>query len=175
MEEPTLDWGRRETANCPIGLAVDVLGDRWSLLLLRELAFGVDRFDAVREHLGISRRTLTERLDALVGAGVAERVPYREPGQRTRHRYQLTAAGRDVLPLLIAFGAWGQRYRGEVRSPVRMVHRDCGGTVSPRLQCSAGHDVGDPAQVLPTGRRSRDRESPAATRQSTPAPYQAKS
>lgn len=153
-----LDWAGRTAEDCPIGLAVGVLGDRWSLLVLRELAFGVDRFDGVQEHLGISRRTLSERLEALVLADIVQRVPYRDAGQRTRHRYQLTSAGAQVLPLLIALGAWGERYRRDgSRSPVRMVHADCGGSVHTRLRCSAGHDVLDPSDVTPRLRSHVDR------------------
>lgn len=165
------DWAAVPTAGCPIGLAVGVIGDRWSLLLLRELAFGVDRFDAVQEHLGVSRRTLTERLDALVQAGVARRVPYKEAGQRTRHRYELTGAGSEVLPLLVALAAWGERYRAtastrpdgeppsadragaDLRSPLRMHHAGCGRTVLPRLLCTAGHEV-PAAEIEPRLRRT---------------------
>ncbi len=153
-----LDWAGRPVADCPIGLAVGLLGDRWSLLMLRELSFGVDRFDAVQEHLGISRRTLSERFDALVEADVVRRVPYRDPGQRTRLRYQLTPAGEEVLPLLMALGAWGERYRRDgKRSAIRMVHADCGGSVYSRLRCSAGHDVLDLADVTPGLRSPRQR------------------
>jgi len=153
-----LTWSGQTTADCPIGLAVGLIGDRWSLLVLRELAFGVDRFDAVQEHLGISRRTLTERLDALVDAEIVRRVPYRDPGQRTRHRYQLTAAGDEVLPLLIALGAWGERYRRDgSRSPVRMAHSGCGGSVYSQLRCTGGHEVQAPTDVIPRLRSAPDR------------------
>ncbi len=153
-----LDWAGRTVADCPIGLAVGVLGDRWSLLVLRELAFGVDRFDAVQAHLGISRRTLSERFEALLEADIVQRVPYRDPGQRTRHRYQLTAAGDEVLPLLMALAEWGEHYRRDgTRSAVRMVHAECGGSVHSQLRCSAGHDVRDVADVTPGLRSPRQR------------------
>lgn len=90
----------------------------WALLILRELAFGVDRFDVLQEHLAISRRTLTERLDSLVATQIAERTPYKEPGQRTRNRYQLTVAGHEVLPLLRR-----RTDRGLDRLPSRHRHR----------------------------------------------------
>ncbi|MBA2390099.1 MAG: helix-turn-helix transcriptional regulator [Geodermatophilaceae bacterium] len=149
VEQGALDWSGQSTAECPIGLAVGLIGDRWSLLVLRELAFGVDRFDAVQEHLQVSRRTLAERLDTLVEADIVHRVPYRDPGQRTRHRYELTATGADVLPLLMAFGAWGERHRTGGRSPVRMVHANCGRGVHPGLRCSGGHDLADSSQIIP--------------------------
>lgn len=157
MDTPstTLDWSAIPTDNCPIGLAVGQIGDRWTLLILRELSFGVDRFDALQEHLDISRRTLTERLDALVEAGIAARAPYKEPGQRTRHRYQLTAAGQEVLPLLLALGAWGERLRrGTGQSPLRINHEGCGRAVVPKLVCTAGHEV-SVDEVAPQLRRVR--------------------
>lgn len=156
LNRPTaIDWLAVPTDGCPIARAVGVLGDRWSLLILRELAFGVDRFDAVQEHLAISRRTLTERLDALVAAQVAERTPYKEPGQRTRKRYRLTAAGHEVLPLLLALGAWGERYGQDgAASPLRMNHAGCGRAVRPKLVCTAGHEVGID-EVQPQLRRPR--------------------
>lgn len=170
MAEAELDWSAVPTDGCPIGLAAGLLGDRWSLLVLRELAFGVDRFDAIQEHLGISRRTLTERLDALVEARITERTPYKEPGQRTRHRYALTAVGREVLPLLLSLGAWGERYRAmdagppvgdgasreasrSARSPLRMHHAGCGRAVVPRLLCTAGHEV-PASDIVPRLRRT---------------------
>lgn len=109
-----LDWPAVATDACPIGLAVSLIGDCWSLLILRELAFGVDRFDA---------------------AGA------RSPSGWDR--YRLTAAGEEVLPLLLALGAWGERYRQDgARSPLRMNHEGCGRAVVPKLSCTAGHEVG---------------------------------
>jgi DNA-binding HxlR family transcriptional regulator len=112
-------WQDVDASQCSIAHAADVIGDRWSLLLLREIALGVDRFDGMQAHLSASRRTMADRLDALVRHGVVERVPHKEPGQRVRHRYRLTAAGEDLRPLLQALGDWGAKHRPGRRRPPR--------------------------------------------------------
>lgn len=141
---PALDWATVDVSLCSIGHAATILGDRWSLLVLREIALGVDRFDAVQAHLQVSRRTLTERLDALFAAGVIERVPYKEPGQRVRYRYRLTASGRDLRPVLQALGDWGAKHRlDDVGPPVTIARCSCGAPLRLRLRCTAGHDVED--------------------------------
>lgn len=137
-----LAWIEVDPRNCSIGHALATVGDRWSLLVLRELAFDVDRFDTIQAHLDVSRRTLTERLDTLVARGIVERLPYKEPGQRTRHRYQLTPTGADLLPVLFALAAWGNQHRpDDTEPPVIMVHHGCGAPVALQLRCSAGHEI----------------------------------
>ncbi len=84
-----------------------VVGDAWTVLVLRDLFNGVRRFDDLAAHLGIARNVLTRRLATLVEEGVVERVPYREPGSRERHEYRLTAAGRDLRPVILAMLTWG--------------------------------------------------------------------
>ena len=93
----------------------EVVGDGWTVLVLRDLFNGVRRFDDLAAHLGIARNVLTRRLAALVEEGIVERVPYREPGARERHEYRLTAAGRDLRPVLLAMLAWGDAHRAGPR------------------------------------------------------------
>ncbi|WP_229739908.1 winged helix-turn-helix transcriptional regulator [Nocardia rhizosphaerihabitans] len=78
--------------------------------MLREVALGVRRFDAIQEATGASRAILGARLRGLTQSGVLERVEYREPGSRTRHEYRLTAAGRELQPVLTALMQWGDKY-----------------------------------------------------------------
>ena len=138
----SLDWASVDAENCSIGYAVDVFGDRWSLLVLRELSLDVDRFDAIQTHLGISRRTLAERLGRLVDAGLVERIPYDTPGQRVRHRYGLTRAGAALGPVVAALREWGDAHRSDDReAPVRLVHTGCGHDARLHLRCTAGHDL----------------------------------
>jgi DNA-binding HxlR family transcriptional regulator len=116
---------------CPIGRAGDLLGDRWTLLILRDATAGITRFDAFRENLGIADNILSARLARLVEAGVLVKVPYRD-GNRTRQEYRLTEAGADLLPLLRALADWGTRYTSPATeaAPMRMLHAGCGGEVS---------------------------------------------
>ena len=119
------------TRSCPIGRAGELLGDRWTLLILRDATAGTTRFDVFRENLGIADNILSARLARLVEAGVLVKVPYRD-GNRTRQEYRLTEAGADVLPLLRALADWGTRHTSPAAqtAPMRILHVDCGGEVS---------------------------------------------
>ena len=116
---------------CPIGRAVETIGDRWALLILRHATLGVSRFDDFRDLLGISDSTLANRLAKLVAAGIFVKVPYRDD-RRTRYEYRLTEAGADLLPVLHALANWGE---GHTRSgkrgqrPMKIVHDVCGGQI----------------------------------------------
>jgi DNA-binding HxlR family transcriptional regulator len=139
---------------CSVARATEVVGDRWTVLVLRDLFNGVRRFDELAEHLGVARNVLTRRLAALVEHGVVAKVPYREPGRRERHEYRLTDAGRDLRPVLLALMAWGDTHRPDAESvsggpPVRMEHQACGAEVHVELRCEQGHDIG-PRERLTT-------------------------
>jgi DNA-binding HxlR family transcriptional regulator/peroxiredoxin len=95
-------------ADCAIAQAAGMVGDWWSLLLIRDVAGGIHRFDALQAELGVSRKLLAERLRQLVGDGILERRPYSE--HPPRYEYHLTAAGQGLLPVLIALQDWGGRY-----------------------------------------------------------------
>jgi DNA-binding HxlR family transcriptional regulator len=126
------------TRPCPIGRAGDLLGDRWTLLILRDATNGITRFDGFKENLGIADNILAVRLRRLVDAGVLVKVPYRD-GNRTRHEYLLTQAGADLLPLLRALADWGTRYTAPATeaAPMRMLHAGCGGEVNVAGVCGS--------------------------------------
>lgn len=105
MDAMTLPANR----SCSIARSLRVLGQKWSLLLLREAFFGRTRY-AEFQQIGIPNATLVDRLTALVDAGLMVRSSYREDGERTRDEYRLTDAGRDVIPVLAALSAWGDEY-----------------------------------------------------------------
>lgn len=93
---------------CPIARTMSVLGQRWTVLIIREAMLGRSRFSEFRQRLGIATDVLSTRLSELVEAGVFEAVDYQRPGDRTRSRYVLTDAGRDLVPVLAAMGQWGR-------------------------------------------------------------------
>lgn len=95
-------------ADCAIAQALDVVGDWWTLLIVRDAARGVHRFDALQQELGVSRKVLTERLHLLTDAGVLAREPYQD--RPVRHEYRLTPRGRALLPVLIALQDWGDAW-----------------------------------------------------------------
>jgi DNA-binding HxlR family transcriptional regulator len=107
--------------------AIDVLGDRWTLLILRNATMGVTRFQDFRAELGIADNILSDRLERLVDAGVLVRVPYRDR-RRTRHEYRLTTAGADALGMLHALADWGQEHTepNQHVEPMRVIHLACG-------------------------------------------------
>jgi DNA-binding HxlR family transcriptional regulator len=123
---------------CPIGRAIDVLGDRWTLLILRNATMGVTRFDGLRAGLGIADNILSNRLARLVDAGLLVREPYRDR-QRTRHEYRLTTAGADVLGVLHALADWGNEHTepSEPVEPLRVIHRACGSDLAAGGYCGA--------------------------------------
>lgn len=145
-----MDWRETDSNGCSVARTASVIGDGWTFLVLRDLFHGIRRFDDLAAHLGIARNVLTRRLGALAGAGVVDRVPYREPGARVRHEYRLTAAGRDLLPVVMAMLAWGDAHRaGDDGPPAVISHAGCGAPVHLELRCAEGHEVGTRLQSVP--------------------------
>ena len=140
MSRPdALDWS---VENCTIGRTLDILGDRWSFIVLREVFQGIRRFDDLTVRTSIPRAVLTDRLRRLVDAGILRREPYREPGARSRSEYRLTEKGLDLYPVLLALQAWGNRYLADPEGPpVEFVHRDCGERLDLVMRCDAGHEL----------------------------------
>ncbi|QGK70459.1 transcriptional regulator [Allosaccharopolyspora coralli] len=121
---------------CSVARTMDLLGDWWTPLVLREAFYGIRRFDTFQESLGIARNTLTERLRRLVDEGLLEKALYQtEP---VRHEYVLTEKGRDFYGVLLAMSAWGDRWlAGEAGPPVTHVHDTCGHEGSAEVACSS--------------------------------------
>lgn len=124
---------------CPIDRALQTVGNRTSILLLREIFYGASRFDSLVRRAGVSEAVAAQRLRELVDAGALAKEAYREPGQRTRHAYALTDAGRDLLPVLLALLEWGAAHTSG-HAPV-VTHTGCGEPVGVELRCAAGHRV----------------------------------
>jgi DNA-binding HxlR family transcriptional regulator len=127
---------------CSIARTLALIGDRWTLLVLRDVANGVGRFDELAGHLGVARNVLSGRLARLAEAGLVERTAYREPGARERHEYRLSGPGRELIPILLAFMQWGDRNLAGPEGPPTVVrHVGCGAPVKVRLTCEDGHDL----------------------------------
>ncbi len=149
MSEPeALEWS---TETCTIQRASEAIGDRWSLIVLRELFSGIRRFDQLTVRTAVPRQVLTARLARLTELGIVRRVPYQEPGQRTRDEYRLTPMGLDLYPVLMALAAWGDRYLADDGGPpVEFGHRGCGAPLGLVLRCTDGHEPSTTREV--TGR-----------------------
>lgn len=102
---------------CHLSKAVEVIGDRWTLLILRSALFGVRRFDDFQKELGTPRTILSGRLKRLVDAGIMTKENYRVPGKRPRPEYILTEMGRGLQPILIAMTQWGDEWLGDGAQP----------------------------------------------------------
>jgi DNA-binding HxlR family transcriptional regulator len=135
---------------CTIGRTMAVLGEKWTVVVLREVFTGIRRFDDMRVRTGVPRQVLANRLATLVDHEVLRREPYQEPGARVRHEYRLTHKGLDLYPILITMLEWGNRYLADPQGPpLEFAHRDCGAPVHAEVHCAAGHRLDDPRQVLP--------------------------
>lgn len=139
MRPDALTWSAE---NCTLGRAMEILGERWTVVVLREIFVGIRRFEDIRQHAGIPRQVLTNRLATLVEHGILRRHPYQEPGARVRDEYRLTEKGLALYPVLLAVREWGDRYLADPDGPpVLTRHRDCGEEVHVVLRCEAGHEV----------------------------------
>jgi DNA-binding HxlR family transcriptional regulator len=131
---------RYESSNCSIARTLGVVGEKWTLLVLREAFYGVRRFDDFHAALGCARNLLSARLKTLVENGLLAKQEYRDDGGRRRDEYRLTEKGRDLLPAVVALMQWGDRWAADDAGPaVVLRHEDCGKPVSVRLSCDAGH------------------------------------
>jgi DNA-binding HxlR family transcriptional regulator len=120
--------------NCSVAQCLEVVGEWWSMLIIRDAFLGVIRFDEFQERLGISRNILSQRLNHLVEAGVLAKVPYSE--HPPRYDYRLTDKGRDLWPVLTTMRQWGDKYAAPDGPPLQLTHKGCGHVSEAVLICS---------------------------------------
>jgi DNA-binding HxlR family transcriptional regulator len=135
-----MKWDALEEEPCSVARTVAVIGDRWSLLILRECFLRTRRFEAFQAALGITRHLLAERLKKLVRLGVLRRVPYQESPKR--YEYILTQKGLDLYPVMMSIVHWGDKHMVDERGrPLLHEHQNCGKMFDPVLVCS---ECGEP-------------------------------
>ena len=128
---------------CSLARSLEMIGDWWSPLIVRDLSLGITRFDELIEDLGISRNLLTRRLKALTVNGIVERTAYQE--HPVRYEYRLSEAGRDLVPTILALTEWGDRWASPKEGrPMLFVHTRCGHQFHPQVTCS---ECGQPLDV----------------------------
>jgi DNA-binding HxlR family transcriptional regulator len=120
--------------HCSVAQCLEVVGEWWSMLIVRDAFLGVRRFDEFQQRLGISRNILNQRLFSLVGHGVLQKVPYSQ--HPPRYEYRLTTKGRDLWPVLIAMRQWGDKYAAPDGPPLQVVHTSCGEVADAVMTCS---------------------------------------
>ena len=120
---------------CSIARTLEVLGERWTLLVIRDVFNGRRRFDQIQQNLGVARNVLTSRLARLVEEGILEKRRYQE--HPPRHEYFLTEKGLELWPVLISVMHWGDRHLADTGPPMLIRHKDCGGIVDDRGHCAS--------------------------------------
>jgi DNA-binding HxlR family transcriptional regulator len=159
---------------CSVAAALEVVGERWTLLIVREALLGVHRFDEMQSDLGIARNILQARLQRLLAHGIVERRRYQERPER--YEYHLTDKGLDLWPAVVALMQWGDRHGGLAGgAPVILEHRGCGGGVDAYRTCTVCGERLGPRDVraLPGANASahhplRRREARGAAREPSP-------
>jgi DNA-binding HxlR family transcriptional regulator len=119
---------------CSVAGTLEIIGERWTMLVLREAFLGTRRFDDLQRNIGCARNILSERLRKLVANGILERRPYQD--RPPRFEYRLTEKGIDLYPTIVSLMQWGDRYLAADRGPaIVLEHSDCGHEVTPELAC----------------------------------------
>jgi DNA-binding HxlR family transcriptional regulator len=144
-----------ESQNCSIARALEILGDRWTILVMRDAFMRVRRFEDFQRNLGVARNVLTDRLGRLVQEGILERRRYQD--RPARFEYRLTDKGIDLWPVMMTLLHWGDHYYAAPDGPpVTVRHRDCGGEITHHLTCArCGAELGPRDVVAERGAAAR--------------------
>lgn len=137
--------------HCPIEKTMALVGTKSAMLIMREAYYGTTRFDDFWRRVGVTKAAASARLSDLVEAGLLERRPYQEPGQRVRDEYVLTRAGVDFMPVVWALFEWG-RHHVPSDSPLRLAHAGCGAEATVEIRCEKGHPVPPDELVVRIGK-----------------------
>ncbi len=132
---------------CSVARALELVGERWTVLIIRDAFLGVRRFDDFQRSLGIARNVLQGRLESLAEYGILERVRYQERPER--FEYQLTEKGLDLWPVVVSLLKWGDRHAAPDGPPLLLEHRGCGGEVNDRRICEKCGALLGPRDVRP--------------------------
>ena len=152
--------------NCSLARTLEIVGERWTLLILRDAFLGIRRFDEFQERLGVSRTVLAGRLDLLVDQGILARDRYQQ--RPDRYEYVLTAKGLDLWPALNALRSWGDSYASPDGAPREFVHAACRRSIAAAAYCPHCETTVDAHDVLTNpGRGSRQAGAPSARRRRT--------
>jgi DNA-binding HxlR family transcriptional regulator len=158
---------------CPVAGTLEIVGERWTLLIIRDVFMGIRRFEDIQRDLGVARNVLQVRLERLVEHGILVKRPYQE--RPLRCEYRLTEKGADLWPVLVALLHWGDRHALTGERPIVLQHRGCGGELDDRRRCVAcGADVSvTEAIAIRTGASRPEAvpaEEPASEPREVPAP-----
>jgi DNA-binding HxlR family transcriptional regulator len=143
-----MKWQAVGEQPCSIARTLAIIGDRWTLLILRNTFLGIRRFDDFQANLGVTRHVLSERLKRLVEHDILKKVAYHD--RQERFEYRLTDKGRDLYPIMLSLAAWGDKWLDEGQgAPIYYIHQDCGQRFTPILVCSECHQGVNTRNVKP--------------------------
>lgn len=146
-------WGEIKGMQCSVARTLSVIGDRWTLLVLRDAFLRTRRFEDFQRRLGVTRHLLADRLRKLVDAGILEKVRYQE--KPPRYEYKLTEKGRDLHPVIVSLLRWGDRWMvDEAGPPLTLLHKQCGHATLPTLVCDHCREPVGPSDLAPAARES---------------------
>jgi DNA-binding HxlR family transcriptional regulator len=137
----------RDPHGCIAARALELLGERWTFLILHEAFHGVRRFSEMQRNLGIARNILSARLQMLVRTGILEKVRYHE--EPPRYEYRLSDMGRDLYPAMVAITRWGEEHLSDESGAHTVLRHRCGHDADPMLVCAHCHEELDPRAVTP--------------------------
>ena len=141
-------WDDIDKQVCSVARSLSVVGERWTMLIIRDAFLGTRRFDQFQNNLGITRHRLSERLGKLVDAGVLVKVPYHD--RPVRYEYRLTRKGLGLYPVLMSLARWGDEWMDNGEGvPMEYVHQTCGKVAHPVMSCSECHEPLKPEEVTP--------------------------
>ena len=139
-------WNEIDTMTCSIARTLSVVGDRWTMLIIRDVFLGIRRFEGMQRDLGLTPHRLSDRLRKLVHDGILLRVTYEKHPRR--FEYRLTEKGIDLYPLIVVMIEWGDRWMaGRAGVPVELVHRPCGHSIKPELTCPSCKSKIEPREM----------------------------
>ncbi len=141
MEGPLADLSAWKPTECSIAKAMDLIGTRSAILILREAYYGTTRFDGFAARIGITDAAASGQLRKLTEAGLLAKRPYQDAGKRTRHEYVLTDMGRDLLPAVLALMQWGDAYLQPGPAPLLLVEESSGARVRVQVRSESGREI----------------------------------
>lgn len=152
-----------EGQQCSIARSLELIGERWTILIIRDAFLGIRRFDDLQKSLGIARNVLQQRLERLTEHGIIERVPYQQKPER--FEYRLTEKGVDLWPVVVSLLAWGDKHAADPDGPPMVLeHRGCGGKVNDRRICERCDALLGPRDVIARPRKRLAQPSEALAR-----------
>ena len=143
-----MKWDNIQELPCSVARALSIVGDRWTLLILRDCFMGTKRFDKFQKQIGLSRHRLTDRLNKLVENEILKKVPYQE--KPVRYEYRLTRKGVEFYPVLMTLAKWGDTWMdGNDGPPIEYLHTRCNHKMSVEISCSECGETINPKEVIP--------------------------